>query len=151
MTRPIKRLTNSVDPDKTGHYEPSHVDLHYLQRSTGLNSFKKNYIALYHFIYSLAQAIQLLLFPFSVLINDVLEFCLKINLYSVYVHFKVSHDTKFSLLFKFGLIRPLLPKKETFVQCSESGVTALREIIQFTILRTLPGTIDRLISKVRTK
>ena len=25
-------MTNSVDPDETARYEPSHLDLHYLQR-----------------------------------------------------------------------------------------------------------------------
>ena len=26
------RMANSVDPDKTAHYKPSHLDLHCLQR-----------------------------------------------------------------------------------------------------------------------
>ena len=26
------RMANSVDPDEMAHYEPSHQDLHYLQR-----------------------------------------------------------------------------------------------------------------------
>ena len=26
------KMANSVDPDETAHYEPSHLDLHYLQR-----------------------------------------------------------------------------------------------------------------------
>ena len=28
----INRLANSVDPDETAHYEPSHLDLHCLHR-----------------------------------------------------------------------------------------------------------------------
>ena len=26
-------MVNSVDPDETAHYEPSHLDLHYLKKS----------------------------------------------------------------------------------------------------------------------
>ena len=29
-------MTNSVDPDEIADYEPSHLAVHYLQRSTGL-------------------------------------------------------------------------------------------------------------------
>ena len=28
----IKRIANSVDPDETAHYEPSHPDLHCLHK-----------------------------------------------------------------------------------------------------------------------
>ena len=28
----IKKMANSVDPDETAHHEPSHLDLHGLQR-----------------------------------------------------------------------------------------------------------------------
>ena len=38
LLKVINKLANSVDPDETAHYEPSHLDLHclhkYLYRST---------------------------------------------------------------------------------------------------------------------
>ena len=44
----INRLANSVDPDETAHYEPSHLDLHclhwYLFWSTGLNGLTKQLV-----------------------------------------------------------------------------------------------------------
>ena len=40
------KKANSVDPDETAHYEPSHLDLHCLHRyqdlSTGLKGLKKD-------------------------------------------------------------------------------------------------------------
>ena len=42
----INKITNSVDPDETGHYEPSYLDLHclhkYLYRCTGLKGLSHN-------------------------------------------------------------------------------------------------------------
>ena len=31
-----KCMANSLDPDETGHYEPSHLDLHCLQKFSAL-------------------------------------------------------------------------------------------------------------------
>ena len=36
------RLANSVDPDETAHYEPSHLDLHCLQRYARLTKLNNS-------------------------------------------------------------------------------------------------------------
>ena len=53
-------MANSVDPDETARYEPSHLDLHCLQRylywSAGMKGLKSNTYFLFYYTSSTVGA-----------------------------------------------------------------------------------------------
>ena len=48
-------MANSVNPDETAHYEPSHLDLHYLQRYLIWSAGLKGKMSLFTFLFKRKQ------------------------------------------------------------------------------------------------